>query len=122
MIDDIIPGDVVDILEEAELLIYSGGYTKEGKVCLIGTMWPYQKIGKKALTTETNTELRARIKREIIAAGYKCKVKSKVWADTGTKDLNCIEVRVLLKEPKVFNIKREKPARKMSDELFMDDD
>jgi hypothetical protein len=122
MLEAIIPPDVVDIIEEADLLIYSGGYAKEGRVCVIGTMWPYQKLGKKPLTPEENTALRARIKKEILAAGYKCKVKSKVWEDTQTKDINCIVIRVLLKEPKIFNIKREKPPRKLSDELILDDD
>ena len=95
---DAIPVSVANILENNDLSAYSVGVrvSKHGPVLQIGAMFPYERYKWEPLDAEENKELRKDVKAQLLAAGYKSKVRSFVHPDIGV-DVNDFRIRVLLR-------------------------
>ena len=94
-----IPSKVLDVLEN-DLLAYSVKVEvlKRGPVLHVGAMFPFKKNRWEPLDAEENRELRIDVKKELARLGYKSKVRSFVYPDTGEKDVNDFRLKILLKK------------------------
>jgi hypothetical protein len=120
--ETIIPADVVELMENNDLLIYSYciRLTKSGPVLHIGAMFPYQKNKWEPLDVEENKELRADVKKGLRKLGYKAKMRSFVFPynrvkdkRSGKRDINDFRLKVLLRVGKDIEAERVKKLEKV---------
>lgn len=93
-----IPAVVMTVLENNDLLVYASSVrpSKHGAVLHVGAMFPHAKNKWDPLDAEENADLRADVTKQLRKLGYKAKVRSFVFPDTGDKDVNDFLIKVLL--------------------------